>query len=234
MTLLNPYRFAASSFDPIADVGWAHAYWAEGSEFAALSYSADAEVTSWPDEVGTIDLSSAAGKYPLYRATGGPNSKPGVQGDAVDDYLTGTYGAALTGTWTRVVIAVEKVSGNQRFADNGTTGSVAALDAQATNYLASAGTNRTGGVPVNNTARLLVMRSGVSPYLAVDNASAITLTIGNGDLAGITLLNARTLATRPGNHIISFAADYDGDAAADGGWADFLSWVTEHYGITLS
>ena len=40
----------ASSFSPL-QVGWTHAYWAEGPEFAALGLSNGAAVATWPDEV---------------------------------------------------------------------------------------------------------------------------------------------------------------------------------------
>lgn len=222
-------------FDPTI-VNWAHLYWSEGSAFTALAYGADAEVTSWPDEISTDDLASVATSYPLHRTTGGPNGTPAVQGDGTNDYLTVTFGASITGTWTVVLVAVEQVNSNRRFFDNGAAGGPTALDTQATtpNYLATAGTNRTGGTPSNGASRFIEVSSGSSPYLAVDGTSVVTNTIGTGDLVGITLFAGRDTTTRSSAHQLALVGIYDGNARADGNWATFKAAAATHYGITIA
>lgn len=235
--LINPYRFAATAaFNPITGVGWAHAYWTEGTEFTALSYSNGGAVSSWPDEVGTDDLAQATGiKQPLYRASTGPGSKPAVQGDASNDLLQVTFGSSIASSWTVVVVAREKVSANQRMFDNGAGGGVAVLDVQSTpNYSITAGTARTGGTPSNDTDHLYVVCAGTSPYFERDGTSIVTSTIGTNTLTGLTLFSDRLDSTRKAAHLISFVGVYNGDARGDAGWASFKSWVSTNYGITVA
>lgn len=67
--------------NPVTDIAWAHAYWAEGSEFTALAYADGASVTSWPDEIGTANLAQVGtSAVPTYAASpSNMNGKPAVR-----------------------------------------------------------------------------------------------------------------------------------------------------------
>ena len=97
-----------TAFDIENDIAWDYLYWASGSEFQALGLSDGGEVTSWPDEVGSADLSGGGVQYRASVAA--LNSKPAVQGDGTVNTLEAS---SLTLTYPFTVIAVmTKPTGN--------------------------------------------------------------------------------------------------------------------------
>lgn len=74
----SKHSSVAATPDFLAVASWAHAYWTQGPEFSALALTNGANVTTWPDEIGTADLTGVT-NYPSYQATGLLNSKPAVR-----------------------------------------------------------------------------------------------------------------------------------------------------------
>jgi hypothetical protein len=75
--------------DPLALIPWTHAWYTLGDRSRALNYQADAAVTTWPDEIGSADMTrNAAG--PIWKAAvtafGG---RPAVATDGLTVLRTG-------------------------------------------------------------------------------------------------------------------------------------------------
>lgn len=223
------------AFDPIADVGWSHAYWAEGSEFTALGYADGGAVSSWPDEKATQDISQAtATNQPAYRATGGPNSLPCVHADG-NDWLQGSFPSALSQPYTIVIVAIgeNSATADNRFFD-GVSNSSVLDELSAGGYLLNAGSSVTGGTRDGNPHLFTSLFNGASSLVERDGTTIVSGNAGTNTLSGLTLFAARTGETRPSAHKIAFAGVYNGDVRNDAGWADFEAWTETHYGLTVA
>lgn len=230
------------SFDPLS-VGWAHAYWTEGTEFAAQGYSDTDAVSTWPDEVGTDDLAQATGtNQPTYDADGGPNSTPAVLGDETDDWLDGAFTSAISQGLTVVLIAAMGADTNDF---------TVLVDGDANRILAfqnPAGTANVyfgGGAGSTDTTYdftgdeqhlWVIYYNTTASSFDVDGTNyGGTLSINTGDIDGLTLFSSRSQASNTFNSgPYSFVGVFDGDVTTDPNWSDFLTWVTSHYGIVLA
>lgn len=228
-----------SSFDPVAAVGWAHAYWAEGSEFVAL---AQTDVANWPDEISTADMLQSNSSFkPVYSATSGPNSKPGVTFDQSNDRVGPvTFGAAISQPDTVVMIGKStrtNVDDAHFFDTPNVAGRQFALNKTApAGYYMFAGSNQVVGGTRDTDFHLFVWYfNGTSSRFEKDGVeqTAPGATVGTNALGGL-MLNTNFNGDGALGLVVSFVGVYSGDARSDGGWADFENDVETYYGITIS
>lgn len=220
-------------FDPLT-VGWAHAYWAEGPEFVALGLSNGAAVTTWPDEIGTADLSQATStKQPAYQATAGAGGQPAVKADGGDVLHSATI-TTITQPFTLVCILTGEDNDSVPIA--GDDGSLRFLYGAGTrwaiyfgNYLQSATTADFGSAHL-----MVVLASGGSSQIEKDGTALVTGNAGTGTATSVTLFGGGNTPVNPSVAALSFGAIYSGDARTDPKWTQFKAWVTSHYGITVA
>lgn len=228
-------RRAASGlvgFSPL-QVGWAHAYWAEGPEFVALGLSNGAAVSTWPDEIGTADLTQATStKQPAYQATAGAGSQPAVKADGGDVLHSATI-TTITQPFTLVCVLTGEDNDSVPIAAD--DGSLRFLYGVGTrwaiyfgNYLQSATTADFGAAHL-----MVAFASGSNSQIEKDGTALVTGNAGTGTATSVTLFGGGNTPVNPSVAALSFGAIYSGDARTDPKWAQFKAWVTSHYGITV-
>lgn len=119
------------------EIPWAHAYWTEGPLFTALGYSDGGSVDTFPDEMAAPSSSfttgmirivppgvagedlvqGTAGNKPVFRSSSaGMNSKPIIEFDGSNDYLSKAFASSLSQLYT--VVGIFRVRGGISVADN--------------------------------------------------------------------------------------------------------------------
>lgn len=227
-------------FDPLTGVGWAHAYWAEGPEFVALGLADGAAVATWPDEIGTADLTQAtSNKRPLYRASGTTFSLPCIDFDGSNDNLGPVAYSAIGLPHSVVVIVANDTNGTDIYFVDGfdathrrIVGITFAGSAQWRHY---AGASAVGGNASTTGKQALRSKivSGTSDVLNVNGANATTATAGDQTMTGLTAGSDYTGTGAFFNGRTVFIGVYAGDVTADGGWASLVTWASTKYGVTL-
>lgn len=229
-------------FDPLT-VGWTHAYWAEGPEFAALGLSDGAAVGTWPDEIGTADLTQAtAGLRPTYRTAGTINSVPAVRGDGTQYYRDTASMTMAQPHSTVIVTRLTSVAGTWATIIDGKTGSNRAWVAVRTGgtlgwNLFAGGGNPTAGTPAANTSYLLMaLLSGASSVLDINGTQVVAGNPGTHQRGGVSLFNSSADLGQAAavSADIAFVGLFSGDARTDPKWSDFKAWVSSHYSITVA
>lgn len=232
MPVINSYRYGVS-FNPVTAISWTACYWAEGADFAANGGGGDASaVGTWHDEIGTYDATQATGSAkPTYRTTGGPNSTPSLDFDG-GDILTNTNAAFDMASPFSVVVI-----GNW---DNPAGDGIAVASGADEFYMGSISNVWTVAGTTSATA------DDASAHLFV---GCVLAGSDQADVDGTQIIGVDFVAPYWNNGIqiggafggykwdgdICFIGVYDsGDVRSDGQWANFKSWVTSHYGITVA
>ena len=224
-------------------VGWAHAYWADPSapEFGALGLANNAAAATWPDEVGTADLSQAtSNRRPLYKTAGANLGKPCLaffaSGGQEDYYPPAAY-STIGPTHTVVLLLRDNMTGVDHYYVDGKDSShrriVGALGTNVYRHYAGAvadgGTNTAGKKGVRSK-----IVSGTSDVLTVNGSTVTSASAGDQDLTGLTVCAAYDGTGAFTECEFAFIGVYAGDVTADPGWSDFVAWASAYYGITLS
>lgn len=223
------------AIDPLS-IGWAHAYWAEGPEFTALGLADGAQVSSWPDEIGTSNLAQAtAADRPLYRATRADFcNKPVI--DFVDD------GDRMDVTWSSlaqpnevVLIARKKsvqsgVETHTRVWMDSPSGNRHYLQSDQTTYsMFAGGSFVSGGTPDNELHFFDMLFDGASSFLAIDSVQVGTGNPGSQAMAGLRVsLNQASSTVQNPNLDVAFIGVKD-TALTSQERADLYAWFLEHY-----
>lgn len=232
-------------FNPITGVGWTHAYWAEGPEFVALGLSDGGAVATWPDEIGTDDLTqSTAGLRPTYRTAGTINSVPAVRGDGTQYYRDVAFASAMAQPHSTVVITrLTSVAGTWATIIDGTSDARAWLGVRVSgtlnwNLFAGGGVAQAGTPAANTGYMLRAFFSGSSSLLDVNGTNVVPTgtAVGTQNRGGISLFNSSVQLGQPAVVAgdIAFVGVFNGDVTGDPKWAQFKTWVTSHYGITIA
>ena len=238
-TFVDSYRFAAAGggFDPIADVGWTHAYWAEGTEFVALGYADTDAITSWPDEVGTENLAQSVASI-TYRAASAINSQPALLSGLSSARLTKTFASAITQPLTVVVIAeFDPAEGSFATLFDGPPGgsAITIYDNNNSTMSMEAGAMVGGGAQDANPHIFVAYFNGASSTLVRDGTTQISGNAGTNSLQGLSLfVNKDGSNDTDISGPIAFVGLFSGDVTGDAGWADFESWAGTHYGLTIA
>lgn len=228
-----------SSFDPLS-LPWAHAYWTEGPEFVALGLADGATVATWPDEIGSNDLTQGtAGFRPYYRAAdAGYNNKPLVDSPLGDNNrsLRGVFTSTIPQPWDRWFVGeygqngamgVDSVGGgfeNICRVNSGTLGAAWAL------CFNDGGTQSQGGSTDFNKHlfRALARVSPTKDQWQIDGVVVIDADNGTNAHAGCSVFeNSGGGIRTPGKvAFIGIAAAQLSASDAD----DLLAWAQSHYG----
>ena len=227
---------AAGGFDPLS-IAWRNAFWTEGESFIALGLPDGASVATWPDEVGTDDVSQGtASLQPEYHASlAGLNGRPGITGDTVDDYLRASSSPDFNGPNTIVMVGyVPDVANEYRpvtLSDNEVNvGPI--LSSGPTNWRVYGGDWLEDGTTDTNGHIIIATVDGASSEIMVDGtATSGSAGTTNNDAAGITLFANRTLANNGGT--MAFVGIKSGTLTAQEK-SDLTAWAADTYGLTIT
>lgn len=230
---------SGAAFDPINDVGWEHAYWVEGPEFIATGPSDTVGQQTFPDEVGTTDLTqSTSSARPVYRTTGPSSGFKCLTFDGSNDGYPATSFTSIGLTHSVVIICFQSSGASDRYVIDGfdsTHRRIVGFQASGSTYRHYAGASATGGtMSSSNHAYRSKIVSGTSDLLTVDGSSVTTASAGDQTMTGITIGSAYDRAGAFFVGELMFVGIYAGDVTADGGWAGLVSWASSKYGVTLS
>jgi hypothetical protein len=230
-------------FEPINGVAWHAVYWAEN-----LAVANGAEVTTWPDDIGSEDLTGASPNVPVMdTAHASFNNKKVLEFDASVtqklEILAATHGDGPQ-SQPFAIVTVAKfddvtsgTSTGRTLHDGGGASNRAEMRARSTTFW-----SLNAGTVVNIAANDLDPNLFVAKFNGASSALIISGTLaGPGNAGahqydGLTIgyaIGAATSAHRFDGQI-AFVGVYYGDPESDPGWADFEAWVTSFYGIPIA
>lgn len=238
MMVMDPYRFPteAGPFDPETDITWHSLFWAEGSDFLAQGYSDTDTVTTWPNETGESD--GAADGAPVLDIDG-VAGQPAVVYNGSNSHATSAF--SVNPSYTSGVTVV--VIGRQVGSDGGNRFLFDGIGASNRNAVFRSG--GTGGViyagsSQNNASFTNDADFGLTAFystsgnevLTVDGVETVNAAAGSQTLTGLTI-GENYAGSNGGTWRVAFFGVYEGDITGDGSWADFQSWASSHYGVTI-
>ena len=205
----------------------------------AQAYTNGAAVGTWPNETSERDATEATNR-PTFTATNASyNSKPTVNWGASSAIKLQTATWLVAPVFPVSVVTVGNFgSGGGAMHEGLTTGDRNMLYWDGAEYwIVAGGTIRTvaGG---NTSPHLFVAYfdggSG-NETLSVDGAAPIiNVDAGSSKATGLTLGNYGGVPNFSMRGQIALMGIYSGAITADSKWADFKSWVTSFYGITVA
>jgi hypothetical protein len=238
--VVDSYRFAAAapSFDPETDITWHSLFWAEGTDFVAQGYTNGNAVGTWPNETSEKDATEATNKPTLTATNASFNDKPTV------DFSANTAHKLVTDNFTSnpVYPISVVVVGSIRDLNNAVI--VDGNDASNRNTIQRGDPNTrwqifsgnsvfTTGADANPHLFVASFKGAAgNSTLSVDGTQVINGSSGSGKIDGVTLGNYPLGGFSGGN--LALCAIYSGDITQDGEWANFKTWVEDHYDITIA
>lgn len=223
-------------FNVLADIGWSHAYWAEGPEYVAKGYGDGDTITNLPDEISTADLTNGS-VLPKHRnSITGFNSKPAFDFSAATDTVIGTVSTPATYTQPYEIFCVfsapAPVSG-ARYAYGGrVTGGTAQLGTTSSVggvFLCSAGTVLYSAVARDTNAHAsFLLANSTSSEMRIDGNTADTGDAGTRSFQPVTLGNLAGGVSNGVNYVTFWGIK--SSAFTSGERGDLLTWSQDHYG----
>lgn len=205
----------------------------------ALGLSDAAAVSTWPDEIGSEDLTQTGANRPTYRTAGTINAVPAVRGDG-SQYLNRTA-ASFTGLAqpdTVVVVAkyatLTNTSDPYLFDGAGSTRQI--LTGRYSNisvWLFFAGTVVEGGASNTSAHLWLGYFNGASSVGQIDGTQVSSGNFGSNSLDGMALFTNSTFNFFASADI-AFVGLFSGDVRTDPKWSDFKAYCLSHWGITVA
>ncbi len=225
-------------FDPLT-VGWRNAWWAEGPRMAALGLSDAAAVSTWPDEIGSEDLTQTGANRPTYRTAGTINSVPAVRGDG-SQYLNRTQGSFTGLAQPDTVVVVAKYATLMNTSDpylfDGAGSTRQILTGRYSNisvWLIYAGTIVHGAASNTSPHLWLGYFNGASSVGQIDGTQVSSGNFGGSNLDGMALFTNSTFDFKASADI-AFVGLFSGDVRTDPKWSDFKAYCLSHWGITVA
>jgi hypothetical protein len=224
------------AFDPLTAINWEHAWWAEGPRFKARGYADNAAVATWDDEIGASNNTQATGtKQPLYKAAGGPNSRPCILPDGIDDAFTGPSFTGFGPPWSLCVIGAMKFTNlsynyifaaahlnqnnNNQWSTNNNGLAIAGGTANANPHLFSVYSNQSAGTSKLTLDGTIV----INPQSGMSTNPLTRLRYWFVSESG-TYFNDKPLC---------FVGVYNGNHEMHAQWSNFKAWTMSYYGITV-
>lgn len=243
--VVDSYRFAAAapSFDPFASISWHTAVWADDPNWT--NPGDGVAVAQWDDGSGNARhlTQSNATHRPIFRSSVALlNNRAAVDFDGAGDFLsTATF---TTVTTQLSLIWIGKRDGVGGGGDERLVDLVSAVSPYTSLYMSTstgkweayANAKLTSSVSYDTTAghAIRVKYNGASSAINVDG-TATTGSLGANNATRVCLGVYNTGGfSGEGNIHTAFAGLYSGDITADGGWADFVSGVSDYYGLTIA
>jgi len=249
--ILQQQGAAPGVFDPETDIGWHSLFWAEGTNMTAEGYTNLDDVGTWPNETAESDLTQSTTLWkPHYTDSKATlNNKPAVQYDGTNTHLldlaswtsdpgySSTYltvvfvftvDSASAGLWYLASTSLSQASNrHQMWLQPETPMRMAAYHGatQANN----------GTVGTSNFHRYRFISTSANDLGYINEVERIAGNAGTG-----TGFDAFALGNNPSTRsseldgAVALVGIYEGDITADGSWADFKTWIDDHYGITLA
>lgn len=232
-----------SSFGLLTEIGWLHAYWAEGPEFQALGKADAATVTTWPDEIGTLNLTNASSDITYRAASSNLGNQPALRSPGTNSTASKLQTAnetATNATWSIVVVAQDGGSAttNNFIVDGPATGTRHYIQGSTDGWHIANATDR-GPAPyatysLANRHLHVVRYSSSAARWEIDGATIVsTGSSGTPSFAGLTAF-ARFTGGVGVAQDIAFIGIYVGDIFAHAKFAELESFLATKYGITLS
>lgn len=227
------------------DIAWTHAYWVEGPEFLAsrpvpsgglqvgsLSLkppvAASNAVATWPDEVGTLDLSQATAlNQPQYDAAHASWGKPAVTFNGSQRMKSALLGSPIAQPFDVVVIARRSVAGATfSIAFDGHTNRVQVGTNSVPDDWLFFMTGAVGGGTPNTSKHLIRARADATDAIYVDESLQ-----GSG-AGGTTALDGVSVSARDGfnnwqGEIVFVGVKAGGLSAGD--ISDLHAWSQSYY-----
>lgn len=223
---------APATFDPLVDITWAAAYFAEDPDWVAPADGA--AVSQWDDGSGN-GLHATQGTpadRPLYRAAVvAMNNQPGVEFASTDNLVVGAF-TAVSVPYSIVILGrTSNVGVTQEWVTAG-TGTDPRVGHTATPawFWDPSTLAGTGGTPNTNAHLLTAIATAGNDTLQVDG----TAVISGSDRGGASVAALRLAGSVGFLGVLSFVGLYAGDITSDGAWADFKTWAAAHYAITIA
>jgi hypothetical protein len=236
----------APSFNPVTDVAFTHVWYAGGAEFQALALSNGAAVSTWPDEVGTLDAGTIA-KDPVYASSlAGLNSKPAV----TFAIAAGVGDALVTSSITTVNAPFSVVVVGYKTAATGGSAACFYTDGRNGTIRVTSGGNASANQQAFNGTSLLGSAVPATPFkelwvgyyhtssgqVEVNGTVQATGATGTQGWDGFTIGNRYddSSSSQRMDGSIAFIGFYPGDVRSDGGWAGFKQWARDTYAMTIA
>lgn len=202
-------------------------WWAEGAEFKALGLANGAAVTSWPDEIGTLNATEAASGPTFVAEDAGLNDRPSVAIPGVSEFLrTATFSSVSTWQVIDVGYINTTLTADRYLGGFSSSGSSGWGSSSGGAWQLKGGTTLTGGT-ADNLAHLF---RATNAALAVDETNIGTMTSSSATQIwfGRAANGSRT------NCRIALRMWFNGtDPTAHPQWTTFLEGVKEHYSLPL-
>jgi hypothetical protein len=228
------------AFNPETDITWHSLFWAEGTDFVALGLADGAAVATWPNETAEVNAINAS-LPPTYDAVNALfNDAPVVVfANANNGFQTANFTTAPVYTAGVSIIVVGRTSqfvNSRTFFDGNDATNRNLLYVQAGpvwRLFAGADQNVSlGGTDASFLSTFWTGGTG-SENLTINGTSRISGDAGSQTLDGFSIGTDRAdTGTLTGE--IALVGIYEGDITADGEYANFKTWVTDHYGITVA
>ena len=226
----------APSFDPLVDVTWHSAFFAEDPDWTPPADGA--AVSQWDDGSGNgrHAVQATGANQPLYRAASSVmNNKPAVEAVDTTDSLAQTAYTAIAQPFSLVFLG--RLGTASAFMTDGL--SAAAVNRivfiRAASWNPNAGTGRTYGTGDGNTHLFEWIINGANAKLLIDGTQVgSTESHGTNTCVGLTLFNRYSIDTAPGNRTLSFLGIYAGNWEVDAARSSFKTWAASHYNLTIA
>lgn len=230
----------APSFDPLVDITWRAAWFAEDPDWIA---PADGGVVDqWDDGSGNaLHLTASTTARPTYRATyAGLNSRPALEFDGSANVLV-SANVTIAQPYSLIVIAKADANTSTGVMGRSTGGSTPVLtmhSSTSSKARFSAGAAIDAPNSLGSTKGLLVaFASGASSAIEANGQATAANAGANGWTGSFAVSVGGTSGTAFFDGAVSFAAIYTagtGDVRAAAGWAGFEAWAALHYGLTIA
>lgn len=241
--ILQQQGAGGGAFNPETDITWHSFSWAEGTNFVARGIVDGGSVQTWDNETGESALTQAtAGKRPLYRASvAALNGQPAIDFDGTDDILVSAdfttnpdYTSKVSMVW---VGNLNSVSGTRTILDGNDLTNYHLFGCTSGAWWIRGSTTVTGGTAATGAHLIVAIFDAATAaggdIVDVDNANVITDDAGNRSVDGWSVCG-RNNNTNYVDGEAALAGIYEGNIKSDPEWSNFKTWVTSHYGITLS
>lgn len=240
MRVMMGGQTASAPIDVINDtLPWHALYYTGGPEFVALGYTNGVDVTNFPDEIGTVNMSSMLTDWPTFVASdadfGGEPSIDFNGGQAIRTTTTG-----ITGPSTVILIGKYKSTSSPSttayLCDHDTSGGrFIFFITSSTGFRFSSTTTQVlaGGTKDTNPHCWVGYGNDNSSEWVIDGTSVATGDTDAIDWGGVRLGTNFNNSFFAECRIVLYGV-MAGEATVDAGYANFNQWVEDTYGLTIA
>jgi hypothetical protein len=234
-------RAGSALFDPLSDIAWHSAYWAEDPDWT--NPGDGNQVTSFRDGSGNGRTLTAPGTGPTFTASVAVmNSRPALTYTSVANRrLTAASFTTIAQPFSLVFVVRYNAPTNgpsSRLFDNagiGTGRAIAGNNGGAGFIMLNETlVNSTPTPPAPSSTRALNVFKfqGSSSWVESNGVRSSNVNPGTAGLGGIGIASDGASSHFVGN--IAFIGVYAGDVTTDAAWSDYETWCADLYDITIA